>query len=171
MSRSRLQRPAPTPNGSSGSWPRPTISSSTGRRSAPSRSRPARHRPQQGHHRRRRPDQVLRRWCTVTRTNPKSVTIVDAYGHRGTVPHAHPRAPCRPERSELMTIAARPHDPGAHDSLAPPPRSRCCTSRPRSRAARDPRRADPRSHHRHRRRGDPRPLTIALVIDFFRNPD
>ena len=30
-------------------------------------------------------------WCTVTRTNPKSATIVDAYGHRGTVPYTHIR--------------------------------------------------------------------------------
>lgn len=30
-------------------------------------------------------------WCRVTRTNAKSVSIVDAYGHRGTVPYTHIR--------------------------------------------------------------------------------
>lgn len=30
-------------------------------------------------------------WCTVTRTNAKSVSITDAYGHRGTVPYTHIR--------------------------------------------------------------------------------
>lgn len=30
-------------------------------------------------------------WCIVTRVNPKSVSITDAYGHRGTVPYAHIR--------------------------------------------------------------------------------
>ena len=30
-------------------------------------------------------------WCTVTRVNPKSVSITDAYGHRGTVPYTHIR--------------------------------------------------------------------------------
>lgn len=30
-------------------------------------------------------------WCTVTRTNAKSVTVTDAFGHRGTVPYTHIR--------------------------------------------------------------------------------
>lgn len=30
-------------------------------------------------------------WCTVTRTNAKSVTVTNAYGHRGTVPYTHIR--------------------------------------------------------------------------------
>ena len=30
-------------------------------------------------------------WCTVTRTNAKSVSITDTYGHRGTVPYTHIR--------------------------------------------------------------------------------
>lgn len=36
-------------------------------------------------------------WCTVTRTNQKSVTIIDAYGHRGTVPYSHIRDHRRPD--------------------------------------------------------------------------
>ena len=35
-------------------------------------------------------------WCTVTRTNAKSVSIIDAYGHRGTVPYTHIRDHHRP---------------------------------------------------------------------------
>ncbi|WP_065569667.1 DUF3560 domain-containing protein [Microbacterium oleivorans] len=35
-------------------------------------------------------------WCTVTRANAKSVSIIDAYGHRGTVPYTHIRDHHRP---------------------------------------------------------------------------